>query len=470
MAAVAEEHAEDAQRSGTWRPIEGPQTRFLRSGAFEVLYGGAAGGGKSDGLLAKAVRFIHFPSYRGIIFRRTYPDLKKSLIDRSLELYPQSGATYNASDRAWTWPTGAKVWLAALDRDRDVRKYQGPSFQFVGFDELTQFTRYQYVYMISRLRSARGVPRRLRGTTNPGSEGHDWVLERFAPWLYPPDYDKYQGQRALPGELLYFRKKPGGEGEEYCDKEDRGSRSRTFIPASVKDNPYYAGTDYEDNLDLLDRVEREQLKHGNWLVRVGAGALFQRSWFEIRDTRPADVVARVRYWDRAATKKKTSDWTAGVLLSKTREGLYFIEDIVRFQGRPREVEQTIRQTAILDLERYGTVSPYTVSLFIEHDPAQAGKFEAEYYTTEFAAFGLQAIPPQGDKVTRARVCSVQAEAQNVKLIRGPWNEDFLIEAQDFPEGHDDQIDGWSGAMRQVHAIEAFYKLAGASVSVYTGDE
>lgn len=467
--AAAENFADDALRS--WRPIEGPQTRFLKSPAFEVMYGGAAGGGKTDGLLAGAVRFVRYPTYRGILFRRTYPDLQKSLVDRSHQIYPQSGAVYNASDKVWKWPTGAKIWLAALDRDADVRKYQGPSFQFVGFDELTQFTRYQYVYMISRLRSAHGIPTRLRSATNPGGEGHDWVLERFAPWLYPLDFDDYKGERALPGQVLYFRKRRGRDVEEYCNPEDKRGRTRTFIPASVRDNPFYAGTEYEDNLDLLDRLQREQLKHGNWLARAAAGVLFKRGWFEVVDAAPSDVVARVRYWDRAATDSEKADWTAGVLLSVTAYGTFFIEDVVRFQGRPGYVEAMIRQVAKLDLERYGTIDPYSVALFGEHDPGQAGKFEAEYYTRELAAYAMQMIPPQGDKITRARVCSVQSEAHNVKLVRGKWNEEFLTEAEDFPEGHDDQIDAWSGAMRQVIHRAAFFKAAGgAKVHIVTPDD
>jgi predicted phage terminase large subunit-like protein len=325
--------------------------------------------------------------------------------------------------------------------------------------------------MISRLRSAHGIPTRLRSASNPGGDGHDWVLERFAPWLYPLDYEEYQAQRALPGEVLYFRKRQRREGEEFCNREDKRARSRTFIPAKVKDNPFYAGTEYEDNLDLLDRLQRMQLKHGNWLARAAAGMLFKRGWFAIVDAAPANVVARVRYWDRAATDSKTADWTAGVLLSLTAEGKFFIEDIVRFQGRPSLVEATIIQVAKLDLDRYGTIAPYTVSLFLEHDPGAAGKFEAEYYIRTLAQFGAQMIPPQGDKVTRARICSVQSEARNVFLVRGTWNAEFLLEAEDFPEGHDDQIDGWSGAMRQVIHIAAFYKAAaGAQAHVVTPED
>lgn len=439
-----------------WIPNVGPQLTYLSCAVFEALYGGAAGGGKSEALLAGALRHIDKPSYRGILFRRTVPELKRSLIDRSQEMYRAVGGVYNGEDKIWTFPTGAKIALSSIEHEGDVYNYSSAEYQYAAFDELSSFTEFQYTFMISRLRSAHGIPIRLRSASNPGGHGHDWVLNRFSPWLYPKGHSDYVGRHAAPGERLYFRRDRRTDTDVICEREwfdphcqrcapgkaciPHRPRGRTFFPAFVSDNPFLAGTEYEANLELLDPVTRAQLKDGNWMARPAKGAYFKRHMFEIVDVPPAKVTGRVRYWDRAATAGG-GDWTAGLLMSRTPDKLIFIEDVVRGQWGPRDVEGTIRTTCEID-------APGTEHV-LEQDPAQAGKFEKEYYQREFQGFNLRVVPPQGDKITRAKPVSAQADAHNIKIVRGTWNEAFIRELESFPEGHDDQVDAMSGAFRQL---------------------
>ena len=419
----------------TWEPNPGPQTRFLACGAYEALYGGAAGGGKSEVLIVDPLRSVGFSSFRALLLRRTYPELERSLIDRSRQLYPAvaPGAAYNSQDKCWRFPSGARIYFGHAEHEHSVHQYQGAEFQYLGFDELTHFLEKQYTYLLSRVRSASGMPVYVRGATNPGGDGHEWVMKRWAPWL-----DQESKIRGEAGKALYYVN--GEEGETWCDRASEGALSRVFIPAKVEDNPHLTQNDpgYRQRLMGLDRVTRAQLLDGNWLARPAAGAYFKRSWFEVVDVSPAKAY-RVRYWDRAATKD--GDWTVGVKVARTIEGALYVEHVERLRGTPAEVEAAIKRTASAEPD---------VQIGIEQDPGQAGVFEAKYYVRALQGFNVRLTKPTGDKVTRAQPISAQCEGGNVRLVRGPWIDKFLAELEEFPEGaHDDQVDAFSGAFAQL---------------------
>ena len=425
-----------------WRPIPGPQEAFLSCPAFECLYGGAAGGGKSDGLLAEATRQVANSQYRAILFRRTFPELEqaKGLIDRSKELYAgHLRGAYSETRHRWAFPSGASVDFGHMQREDDCLMYQGGGFAYLAFDELTHFTERQYLYLFSRCRAAEGTGLRcyVRGGTNPGGPGHGWVKRHWAAWL-----DKKHPDPAEPGELRWYARLDDQDVEVEQDHPD--ARSRTFIPARVSDNPYLSGTDYERNLKMLPLVERLRLLYGDWDVIAAAGNVFKREWFEIVDAAPVDA-RRVRFWDLAATLKKSTggdpDYTAGGRVS-FKGGIFYIEHVFRGRSRWRGVKDLIAQTAAVDGQG--------VQIGVEQEPGASGVAVVDEIVAmpELAGrYAVRGYPAVQDKLIRANPWAAQAEAGNVKLVRGNWDiEGFLDECTMFPDGpHDDRVDAVSGA-------------------------
>ena len=256
--------SEKQKQEVVFAPNKGPQTEFLAASEREVLYGGAAGGGKSFGLLADPMRYFSNPNFNGLILRRTNDELRE-LIWKSQELYPKAfqGAKWAEKKSQWTFPSGAKLWLTYLERDQDVLRYQGQAFSYVAFDELTQYpTPFAWNYMRSRLRTTDPtLPIYMRATTNPGGSGHGWVKRTF---IDPaPANSKFIAKDIETGEDMV-----------YPDSHEKAGEPlfyRRFIPASLKDNPYLMdGGQYEANLLSLPEMQRRQLLEGDWAVADGA--------------------------------------------------------------------------------------------------------------------------------------------------------------------------------------------------------
>jgi terminase large subunit-like protein len=213
-----------------WRPNPGPQSHFLATTVYEALYGGQAGGGKSEGLLMGAAAFVGEPSYRGLILRRTFGDLAQ-LIERSQVLYRLRGGSYNKTDHLWTFPSGATIEFGHCEHDDDRFKYQGRQYSFLGIDELTLLSKVVYTYLLSRLRSVAGLAIFVRCSANPGGPGHDWVFERWQPWLDPRD--EYHGPRAAPGRPLYYVNTD--DGEVWLSGKAEADRLRAEYDAATPD-------------------------------------------------------------------------------------------------------------------------------------------------------------------------------------------------------------------------------------------
>ncbi len=222
----------------------------MRRGEYECLYGGAAGGGKSDALLIEALRQVHIPHYRALLLRKTYPQLSE-LIDRSRTLYQGAfpKAKYNGTEHCWTFPSGAKIYFGSMQHVKDRVNYQGKRYDFIAFDELTHFTYEEYSYMFSRNRpSGPGTRVYIRAATNPGGIGHGWVKERFitpAPPMTP---------------IRSTLRVMGPEGPVDMVRE------RIFVPSTVFDNEELLQNDpnYLANLAMLPEAEKNALLYGSW--------------------------------------------------------------------------------------------------------------------------------------------------------------------------------------------------------------
>jgi predicted phage terminase large subunit-like protein len=388
------------------------QAMFLMNGRLEGLFGGAAGGAKSSGLLMAGLQYVLYPSYSGLLLRRSFKDLSLpgALMDRAHEWLHDTDAKWDDLIKTWKFPSGATLSFGYLEAERDKFRYQGADFTFCGFDELSQFTEPQYLYLFSRLRKSKDnpIPLRMRAASNPGDIGHSWVKERFI---------TYKGT------------------------------DRFFIPSLYTDNPHLDQKAYEISLNKLDPITRAQLKEGNWDVSFTSG-LFKREWFEIVDFIPPGRT--VRYWDLAATEQKDyndPDWTVGCLMSE-HAGIFYVKDIVRVRKGPGEIEKIVRKTAEID--------GLSVRIYMEREPGSSGVGVIDHYARHILkGFAFYGIRSTGDKVMRAQPLSAAANHHNVKLSRNILDlSTIFTELELFPmrshnNKHDDIVDAMSGAFNQL---------------------
>jgi len=254
------------------------QRQFIESPAFETLFGGAAGGGKSFGQVVDAFIYSNkYPGSKQLILRRTFPELEKSIIRTALGLFPRGLGKYNQTTHSYRHRNGSVIDYGFCDAENDVYKYQSAEYDVIRFDELTHFTESMYLYLLSRCRGANAFPKSVKSTTNPGNVGHVWVKRRFI-------------DPAPPGELI-----------------TDGKLTRVFIQAFVKDNNFLMATDpdYVDRLDALPDKERLALKEGRWDV-------FEGQYFSMWDPR-IHVIKPIRiepWWRKYATMDYGMDMLA----------------------------------------------------------------------------------------------------------------------------------------------------------------
>lgn len=428
----AQSHPQQAQKITTPKlnkyiphyPTERQTVFLLCNHIREILYGGAAGGGKSDALLTASLQYADVPGYHALLLRRSYADLAlpEAIMNRSHEWLAGSDARWNGTDKTWTFPSGATLTFGYLQHENDKYRYQSSAFQFIGFDELTQFTQTQYTYMFSRLRRADSsiVPLRMRSASNPGGVGHEWVKARF-----------------LSG----------------------NTQTRIFVPAKLADNPYLDQSEYLQSLAELDIITRQRLKDGNWDVNE-SGGIFKREWFPIVDYLPpaTEFTKWVRYWDLAGSEPSNAypdpDYTVGLKMGLHNSGAMYITDIQRFRKTSADVEKTIVSTAHADGKG--------VDIGMEQEGGSAGKAVIDHYRMKvLAGYTFRGYKSTGSKIDRARPVSPRAEAKDIRLIRADWNENFLQEVNVFTgDGklHDDQVDTLSGAYEMVNTKKTYLIL------------
>lgn len=268
------------------------QYKFCKAMEDEVLYGGAAGGGKSYGQIIDA--FLYALKYKGIkqlILRTTFPELERSLIMTALEIIPKQMYRYNHSSHKMFFKNGSLIEFGYLARDTDVTGYQSAEYDVIRFDELTHFTEYQYTYMLSRVRGVNPYPKQIKSSTNPGNRGHMWVKSRF---ISPS-----------PPEAVFFN----------------GDNSRIFIPAKVQDNKHLMDSDpdYVGRLKQLPEMEQRALLYGDW--DIFAGQYFPEFRRDIHVIKPIKLPS---YYKRFRSIDYGLDTTACYWWAVSTEGQCFI--------------------------------------------------------------------------------------------------------------------------------------------------
>lgn len=401
------------------------QTAFLLMNQHrEILYGGAAGGGKSVAQLMAALQFVDVPGYSAILFRATLADLELpgALMDMAKQwLAPfvnSKEVKWSEKRKRFTFPSGATLIFGYLEAEGDCNRYQGAEFQYIGMDECTHISPSNYTYLHSRLRNKKeiGVPLRFRATANPGGKFGDYYYERFF--------------------------------------EEGPEKGRIFIGAGLDDNPHLDAEEYRKSLDELSPIERERLLNGNWQIKA-AGDIFNKDWFSI--VPPTNVVAsaqRCRFWDMASTDpnkrkkakgrdKRQPDWTVGLKMAH-HQGIYWIEDIVRVQKTPFELEKILKDTAEHD--------GFRCKIRMEKEPGSSGDIVADHYARNVLnGYDFKAISSTGSKVERAGPVSSASEQGRVHIVNTCRNKQALLdEVEVFPFGlKDDTVDALSGAFNEL---------------------
>lgn len=419
------------------------QALFLSLDRLELFYGGAAGPGKSTALLAAALQYVDVPGYAALLLRRTYADLALpgALMDRAQDWLSGTDAHWNATTHTWTFPSGATLTFGYLDHEEQKRRYQSAEFQFIGWDELTQFTETMYTFLFGRLRKPQfsrglapdgtglaGVPLRMRSASNPGGLGHDWVKARFV---------------------------------------DRETRSAAFIPAKLSENPHLDQATYRESLAELSEVEQERLIDGDWDA-IEQGGVFDVDAIPIVPDFKGDRI--LRQWDMAGSKPTPEypdpDWFVGLRIELNSDtGVVCVTDLVRFREADTEAQERVKATAVFDGPR--------VPVAFEQEPGSAGKSLISVYSKLLRgiAGGVHGIRPTGDKVTRARPVAAAIGRGEVLVKRAPWNREFFSELRRFPNGaHDDQVDVLSAGYENVGRLTARAAVTGPSDTVRLDDE
>lgn len=454
------------------KPQPGPQTAFMATPANVCIYGGAAGGGKSFGLLMSALRYKNVPGFGCTIFRRNFNQIfsQGGLWDESIKIYQGiRGADPKFARGQWWFRNQngdivSKVTFAHIERDEDVHKWQGSQICEIGFDELTHFSEKTFFYMLSRNRSTCGVEPFIRATCNPDADS--WVA-KFIEWWIDPDTGYPIPERSgklrwfvRRDEILYWANTKQELWKQFdlkTPEEKAEPRSVTFIMSKLEDNQELLKVNpgYMANLKAMSVIERERLLHGNWKIKAAAGLFFKRSQVgDYLSFVPDDVIEWVRCWDLAATEKTENGdpaFTSGVLMGKRKNGRYIVADVVNKQMSASDVRQTIKHTAQQDIAKYKRVK-----IRLPKDPGQAGKEQAESYIKFLAGFNVVTVAETGSKEARAEPMAAQWQAGNFDVLTGAWNEEYLQQLENFPDSKfKDMVDASANAFTELETKNVF---------------
>jgi predicted phage terminase large subunit-like protein len=426
-------------------PQSGKQTQFLSSKADIVLYGGAAGGGKSYALLLEALRNIHVQGFGAVIFRRTSPQIRAEggLWDTSATLYPQFG--FRSRETQWIYTNGNKISFSHMEYEKDRFNWQGSQIPLIGFDELTHFTKTQFFYLLSRNRSVCGVKPYMRATTNP--DPNSWVRDFIDWWIDKEGF-------AIPersGVMRYFVNiadeiRWSDSPERLKEKYGVEAKSFTFIPAKLDDNKILMDSDpgYKASLLALPRIERERLLGGNWNISE-AGGIFQIDWFQrYKDLPQGGYYAQS--WDTAVKDKQHNDYTVCTtwyVVNNTYYLAHMLQDKLQYPQL---------KSAMLKL-----ANDFNPRKILIEDKASGQSILQDL--RQSSRLPIVAIMPKTDKLTRANLASRHVEAGRVYIpYSSSWLTEFERQVFSFPsenkEDHDDIVDSLTQFINYVNKPDA----------------
>lgn len=437
-------------------PASKRQEDFLLSQADITVFGGAAGSGKSFVGLMTPLLFVDDPYFRGVIFRRTMPEITAGggLWDTAQDMYKSfdPNVKFREKDKVVIFPSGAQVKFSHLEMEKDKYAHQGAQYTFVLFDEGTHFSQTMIEYLMTRLRNVKGKYKtQLKITCNPD---YDSFLRKWVEWYLDdrgiPDPDKAGVMRYFirQGEDLIWADTREELEELYGSGDESGIMSFVFYPATIYDNPPLMEADptYVTRLKNAPRVEMERLLLGSWYARPEETGYWKKEWVDILPQRPLKVKKKVRAWDISGSLPSETypnpDWTVGVLMSLDEEGNYIVEDVCRFRDRYQGVFQKIVQCAKED--------GVETTIIIPADPGAAGKAYASQLVRDLADLGFysKVKTTNQNKLTRFAPFASVSEAGFVRLVQGKWNDEYIDELEAFDGDRnkkDDQVDASSDA-------------------------
>lgn len=465
-------------------PQPGPQTQFLITTADIAIYGGAAGGGKTFGLLLTPLPYIKYKRFGMVIFRRDYGQIfsEGALWDEASQLYmslPSNGIVEMRRNNAETrfknqkGQTISKISFRHIARDDELSLWQGSQICGLCFDELTHFSQKQFFYMLSRNRSTCKVRPFVRATCNPDADS--WVAGFVSWWI---DQETGYAIDDRSGRIRWFIRRDemlhwADTKQELIEKfnlvskeEIAEPKSVTFIKSTVYDNKVLLNQnpEYLSNLRALPLIDMERLLKGNWKIRPASGLYFRRNQIgEMLSVIPSDIIKWVRAWDLAATSEKEGGdpaYTAGVLMGKRKNGKYVIADVINVRQSAGEVRATIKHTGNIDNSKY-----YSVKIRLPKDPGQAGKDQAQSFIVHLAGFNVCAKAESGSKESRAEPVAAQWQAGNIDIVIGSWNEVYFNQMESFPMSkYKDMVDATSAAFNEIE-IDAYNDSSVGSVNI-----
>jgi len=442
------------------RPQPGRQEQFLSSPADIVIYGGAAGGGKTWGLLLDPLRDVDVADFNAVIFRRTYAEVNNpgGLWDESEKLYRFVRGDGVRGDLIWRFPSGANVGFGYCHTDSDLYKWDGAQICDLMFDQLEHFSEKMFWYLQMRNRSMCGIPPRLRATANPpdpSDPGSEWLPQFLSWWIADDGYANLDRAGQIRwmvrwNDEVYW----ADTRQELIDQfPDQIPQSVTFIPATIYDNQLlmHNNPQYLAKLQALPYIERERflgdaLRGGNWKISAEAGKVFNRDWLEVVSAVPNGGI-ECKAFDLAATlrslKNKDPDYTASVKMRKVGN-VFYVADVINERYAAGEVDAFIHSTISADLmiaRQVATV--YRVRWEIE--PGSAGLRETERMKRElgkkFPGINADGRPSTGDKIAKSRAFAIAAQQGKVKVLAAAWTDSYLSQLHGFPDrAHDDMVD------------------------------